>query len=516
MTQAAAKASFELLVDSSQADRALEQTRGKVLAFKGGINNLKEGADKLDQGLSKIEKSTKGLAGAVGGLGGKFGDAYGAMADMAMAFASGGIMAVGLAAGTAAVGLLSSKLEEMHRKSMDADKAFSAAIQASAKLRDEQVAASKSRIESLELELKTIGKTPAQAVRVQAEYEQNKLFEEYSSKVKALNAVNQKIRAAIDDQLNNKGKGGGAANEEAALTERDIIRAEIATLEQRIRDIDQRADKEVALADAIDKARKLEEKRTKAIEDQKKKLEERNRLNEEFERNMREMARERESSRWAEMMGGPGSKDWEAKQKAWEQQAKLEQDAMAQRKQRLAEQQRMQEAAAKAEIDTRRQVAEQSLGIAVAGIETLQAAMVAGDENAFAVFQANVMRQAGQALVGAGVRATAEGIVQVLGGNPGGAGAIGVGLGMISVGVGLGGAAGGIDKLVADARAINDEADLPKGTSVEGASAPKYGSETSSAGITIVNNYGLGVPQEKAGRDVEQLFNFMRRQGMRV
>lgn len=492
MASATEQITLELVVDASQANRAIDQTRGRVLSFDEGVARLRNGAGRLDDSMGKIERSARGVGQAVGGMNSAVDNSVGAVGDLAMVLASGGIFGVAMTAAAIATSKLLDYFKELNEEIDKQDKAWADFVAPLTKARDEMRKTAQDGVRELQLEFANLGATLERT---------------------EFNKVAFKVSDLMTKIIENEQKLKTASGETA-----EKLRLENSTYRQQINDLNNATQERVRLVTGIDAHKRKVDEQAAAEAAAAKRAEEasrqRQRAADEAIR-----AKEREA----------------AETKRLDEEMLRDEEAMQERLvQMRAQEARRIEQIEQRQFDAERQLQQQRLNemtavwqqvysIGASALQMLTDAVIRGQEDAFSVVAQYLMRQAGQAMIAYGVQAAAAGTAELAitaGISPKGWASLGTGLSLISGGVALGGIATGLEVFTANQAAGKSDAEQRRKTEMDSSSSipvrstPSRTNESSS-GVTIINNYGLGVPMEKSARDLEQLLAYMRRNGMR-
>lgn len=500
MASATEQITLELVVDASQANRAIDQTRSRVLSFDDGVARLRNGAGRLDDSMGKIERSARGVGQAVGGMNSAVDNSVGAVGDLAMVLASGGVFGVAMTAAAIATSKLLDYFKELNEQIDKQDKAWADFVAPLTKARDEMRKTAQDGVRELQVEFANLNATLEQT---------------------EFNKIAFKVSDLMTKIIDNEQKLKTASAETA-----EQLRLENSTYRQQINDLNNATQQRARLVTSIDAHKRKVEEQAAAEAAAAKRAEEAARLRQRAaDESIR--AKEREA----------------AETKRIDEQMVRDEEEMQATLLRMGENDaRRTEALQQKQYDAEKALQEQRLrettaswasvySVGANAMQMLTDAVIKGQEDAFAVVASYLMRQAGQAMVAYGTESAAAGTAMLLtsgGINPQGYVALAGGLAMITGGVALGGIATGLEVFTANAAAGNAESsaaqraqeeqrrktEMESSSSVARRSTPSRNSDAT-GGVTIINNYGLGVPMEKAGRDLEQLLAYMRRNGMR-
>lgn len=497
----ALKKSFDDVGTGATAAGDAFDSVGKNQPVVGTLKKLQSGADELDGQLGKLERTTRGVGQVFGATNSTLMDSVGAVADLAQSFAQGGLFGLAATAATVAISKLINEFKELNDKIDRADKAWEDFITPLTKLRDELEKTSKDGVQELKTQLANISATPF-------EQEINKVVPALENLYQKLADVREKISHTFDEEENNK------------------LRIQLSLYEQQIRTIQKTASERGKLATEIERQQNAAENAANAEQQRAKdELDHQEKLNKLFATiNTWKKEREDEEEEANKRANDQMIADEEEMQQTLFQMREKDADRLHQMQMdQFNKEEDIKEQRLKSTTDAWSQV----FSVGVSATQMLTDAVIKGQEDAFAVVAEYLMRQAGQAMIAHGIDAAAGGAAQLaLTFGAKGSESLGLGLALIAGGVALGGIATGIESITgasggsqqngatAEQERRKNEMDSARAGGVGGGS--RNDRNSSQGSVTIVNNYGLGVPMEKSGRDMQQLLTFMRRQGMRA
>lgn len=111
---------LRLTVDGRPAQKALDETRSFAERLGGGVDKLQKGFGEMQKRLAPAAAAISGVSAALGQTNGEAGKAVAAIGQVAAAFAAGGPLGAGLAAGTFAVDALTQAWERELKAQNDA------------------------------------------------------------------------------------------------------------------------------------------------------------------------------------------------------------------------------------------------------------------------------------------------------------------------------------------------------------------------------------------------------------
>jgi hypothetical protein len=451
---------FRIEVEGAQAKRELEAIGKSADTMAGRLDkvsaSVKGVAGKIDSSFGSIERVMRQVGVQSNATGKMMLEVVGSAGDIAQAFAMGGPLLGGLAAGTAAVAALTKHWTELNAAQMAAiDAQFAATDDAAAILNRARGANA-----SLREEIATGGMSEQQkayrAVQNEIDTVTAKLNGmRQAGKFWTQNEIDaaKMLRTAIEElekkqnlavaAANMKGKGakvGSVVGAVADVVTGDSDRTDSDSLEAQLARIDDaNTARETALAEARDRELEIERQYGLAVVEEQKKI---NRLMEEQY---------------------------------------------------------------KADLSTRTALASEALGIGVSSAQGLVDALITGQENALEHFAAQVSRQAGSAMIGHGINAAAGGIAMLSLGNPAGAAALGTGAALIGGGLALGGVGTGIEHMLAGGQ-IGQALPKKPAASDRGVNSGRGrggGGSGVGAGVTYQFNYGVAGPQpDETAREI--------------
>lgn len=459
---------LRVVLDDRQAKAGLDGLRGQTAAVAaaadagaGGMVNLSEKVGRINQVAGPAASAISGVAGAMGGMNNQAGAAVGAVANLAGAFASGGMLALGIAAVGTAVSFLTTKYQESTKAAEEAEKKQKEALEAIIK-------AGLSPLEAATLDLS----------KAQKQLELNKLLTGNDSDaiLRAVTPVRMEIETlqaqinstkgtmgALRDTLSRPLKLGESSQQymearEAAREEIKAQQAKLNLLEQAFRlrateigIVNESITLEQTLAKKKKDKEKAEKDHEKALEDSKRRMEEQLQVQEDYIRERRKIQEDAAAS------VGPTREMFE--QELNQRAVKARQDADKAR----TEAEKLEAEKRKKIADDEKKAKEDALkattanimaatGIIVSASDQLLSDLITGQEKALERFAAAIFKQAGTVMLGKGLELGATGVANLLSGNPVqmalAGGQLAGAAGLVAGGLALGAVATGIEHTV--------------------------------------------------------------------
>ena len=452
---------LRLTVDGRPAQKALDETRSMAERLGGGLKNLQQGFGAMQQRIAPAAAAISGISAALGQTNGEAGKAVAAIGQVAAAFAAGGPLGAGLAAGTLAVDALNQSWEAQIKAQDDALRSLYATTDGYIKSLNQ----ARTALTSAKGELAAAGRAGREFT---PEERKQQLRDEAAGRIAAAEAAVVQAQAQVDlnkaNELANdlgltfsqaRALLEGRRKSEIRLTER-TLEMERETLQTRINAISvstimaKKAEEEAAqneyLAEQINavgtatkaagrgdgegrfSAQALQARIVAGMAAQEQVLAAASKAADD--------ALEADIDRMA--AAGQATRDFE------QLKTEITRDYSEERGQILAAEAEKEKAA----IEQRNSmIAATAMGMAstlASASDQLLTDIITGQEHATERFAAFIMQQAGQALISNGVQLIGEGTKNVLIGNPMAAGQFVGAASLIGMGISLGGIATGV------------------------------------------------------------------------
>jgi hypothetical protein len=531
MSAATEDVAFRVTLQGEQAKRELDAIRGRAATLGGGLEQLQDGLKRVNETAGRtVQKGLVSMQFALGSSAGAAREVVGSLGDMAAILGTGGVAGIALAAGT----LAAVKIAEAYKLASENSRVFADATKALGdnieRTSNEKLAGFMRRIDDLRTQAQNFGLTGGEVTArdVNSQLEADRRALEGTERLLADAKEKAQIAAERATGLRSESVKEEAESTAALVTGLER-RAE--ALRDRVAKLGARAEEAGLLAwglsvagqtpaaadfgalpdqfgspgapfsagsmgeDPVEIARfRAEDARARAgqVDDDK--------------RRDAEIAAEEEKQ-----------KELLAIQKMAYEKMGQAFDEQAEKHQRAVEQW------TEAELNTRKAAAAEVIGIGVSATQSLIDGFITGQENALEHFAANVMKQAGTAMIGHGINAAAGGIARLALGDPTGAVPLGVGSALIVGGVGLGGAATGIEHVLAggqigkalpEAKADLGGGSFDRGVNSGRGSLPSRG-ERGAGTVHVHINYAVGgPPAEDTAREMERVLRTGRRRGI--
>lgn len=513
MSVSSETAQFDLIVNDGQAKRALAETRTSAQQLGGGLGSVVEGLDQIGGKSGKdATNAVRSLSFALGGASGVGAEFLSVIGDMADVLTGGGLV-VGLVLVGSAVAKLVEGFNEIEAGARGFDEAVQDMNATLERATTERIAKMTEGVASLRTELKNFGKDARQ---VSIDDLQAGIATDDRARPGLADAL-ERARAQLSTAQTRANILRGTEFQEDAQEARDLVSA----LETRLRVLDAR----------VDSSRSALEAQTRAAGELD--AREANKASDEKARAAAEQARAARRAETARNTASLFAQDTLDSLIA----NRLHDDAVLNAIDKKAEDARTRiekqaadarVALAKKEGEEKRKLFDQqvqdytgyataALNVGVAASQQLLDDVIFGQEQAAEKFAAFVFKQAGTAVIGTGIKTTAEGVGQLaathgaIGGD-----AVAVGLGLIGLGVGLGGIGSAITGSIGGAGGGGSPLDNPART--DPGVAPR-GASAAATGPAVVNvhfQYGLGPAPEKMARDLASAMDFARARGILV
>jgi hypothetical protein len=413
-------------------------------AGAGGMGALSQRIDSVNKLAGPAASAISGVTGAVGGLSSQAGAAVGAVANLAGAFATGGPLALGIVAIGTGISWLSTKYAESAKEAAAAEKAQVDAAKATASKIESLTQGLQGRISAArgiddatlafeQLKVRVQG-AQAELDALQTQAGRSEFMRLQAVTGNAIGASDAYAQAVADAKENLADLDIELANAEVAYDQYNKQLALANRLEARKKEIDEEA--KAALLGAATQTKST----TGAIKEQTQAIIDADGPARDYYDMLREQA------------------EWEATTLENQRVAidyinerrKAQEDYAAS----FGPSREMFEAHVKSQTDIMKEHAadvasifRDTAGIVVNASDQLLSDLITGQENAFERFAVNIMRQAGTVMLGKGLELGANGIVNLMTGNPVGAGQLAIAAGLVGGGLALGAAATGIESI---------------------------------------------------------------------
>ena len=535
---------LKVALDDRQAKAGLEALRVQTTAVAtaadggaGGFGKLGNRIDKINKVAGPAASAISGVTGAIGGMNTQAGAAVGAVANLAGAFAAGGLLSLGIAAVGTGLSLLTTRYQESTKAAEEAQKKQTEALNAIIKagLSPLEAATLDLTRAQKDLELKrmlTGGDSDAivNAVRpitVELETLQVQIG---ASERELKRFKSEAVRGIRPGESLEEYKAARAfAEEQMKATEGNIslLRQAFNIRANTINLVTDSAQAEIDLRNKIKAKEKAERDHEKAIKDAKKEQEDQLKMQQEAV----DLAKDYASQRRKQIMDetaaiGPTREMFEQAQvKQFQDAEKAKVDAA-----KKAEEERIKIAKEAADErikveketqDTIKSISNSALTVVVGSTQSLFDDLITGQEHALERFAANVLKQAGTVMVGKGIEVAATGIGSLAMGNPAGTAQIATGTALILGGMGLGAAASGIEHTLIGGGTLGSKIETAGGTSPATTATPMGAGRISSGGrdgggpmqeaITYVFNAPVFGDQNRSAKQVAMLQRRARR-----